>query len=123
MGKSIDESTNQINNNHINSNNSSNTYINIRGIYVIGIRNTIYFIQYYTIIVIWNALLVLIFLFIILSQCVSTRVCFHFNGGLQNETRNETAMDEKKSTPTLGKTSMNIKECGGQKKMKKKKNL
>lgn len=63
----------------------AHTYINIRGIYVIRIRNTINFLQYYTIIVIWNALLVLIFLFIIFSQCVSTRVCFYLYGGLYNK--------------------------------------
>lgn len=59
------------------------TYINIRGIYVIGIRNTVSFVQYYAIIIIWNALLVLIFQFIVFSQRVSTGVCFHFNGGLR----------------------------------------
>lgn len=58
------------------------TYIDIRSIYVIGIGGTIYFIQYYAIIIIWNALLVLIFLLVILSQCVSTCIRFHFDGSL-----------------------------------------
>lgn len=68
---------------HIRSRYSSYTYIDVRSIYVVTIWCSSLLLQYYAIVIVWNALLVLVLILVILAIGVSTRICLNLDSRLK----------------------------------------